>query len=194
MYPNRRHTSDRAGRGRLRALVLGITLLLLFTASVGGTLAFLTTQTAPVVNTFQPSHISCEVTEQFDGTVKSSVNVRNTGDTTAFLRVRLVTYRVNAQGQRIGGTAQIPAFTPGENWLKIDDCYYYAHPVAPGKSPASPLIGAEGIRLTDYIDADGGRQVIEVIAEAIQSEPTSAVQQAWGVTIREGSVTASAGA
>ncbi|MGN1249519.1 MAG: hypothetical protein ACI4XW_05515 [Candidatus Spyradocola sp.] len=194
MYPNRRHTSDRAGGGRLRALVLGLSLLLLLTASVGGTLAFLTTQTAPVVNTFHPSQVSCEVTEQFDGTVKSNVSVRNTGDTPAFLRVRLVAYRVNAQGQRIGGTAQIPAFTPGENWFKIEDCYYYALPVAPGESPATPLIGAEGIRLTDYTDADGGRQVVEVIAEAIQSEPASAVQQAWGVTIREGSVTAPAGA
>ena len=41
-----------------------------------------------------------------------------------------------------------------------------------------------------YDDADGGKQVIEVMAEAIQSEPAEAVGEAWGVTISSGSVTA----
>ena len=34
-----------------------------------------------------------------------------------------------------------------------------------------------------YTDADGGRQVIEVIAEAIQSVPTSVVKEYWNVTV-----------
>lgn len=39
-----------------------------------------------------------------------------------------------------------------------------------------------------YTDADGGKQVIEVMAEAIQAEPARAVGEAWGVTITEGNV------
>ena len=31
-----------------------------------------------------------------------------------------------------------------------------------------------------YTDADGGKQVIEVMAEAIQSVPEDAVKAAWG--------------
>ena len=32
-----------------------------------------------------------------------------------------------------------------------------------------------------YTDVDGGKQVIEVMAEAIQSQPDDAVRQAWGI-------------
>ena len=37
------------------------------------------------------------------------------------------------------------------------------------------------IQLKDpYMDADGGRQAIDVMAEAIQSVPEAAVKEAWG--------------
>lgn len=173
-----------------RAITLLIALLLFSALAVGGTVAWLTANATPVKNTFTPSHVACSVTEEFDGTTKSNVNVTNTGDTEAYIRVKLVTYRVNAQGQHIGGTAEIPAFTPGTNWVKSGDYYYYTLPVAAGAAPANPLIGASGIALTEYTDADGGMQAIEVMAEAIQSQPAEAVGSSWGVTISQGSVTA----
>ena len=43
--------------------------------------------------------------------------------------------------------------------------------------------GSSGIELQSYTDADGGRQVIEVIAEAIQSVPASVVADKWKVTV-----------
>ena len=43
--------------------------------------------------------------------MKSDVNVKNTGDIDAFIRVKLVTYRTNDAGQHIGGTAALPQFT-----------------------------------------------------------------------------------
>ena len=157
-------------------------LVLLLTMMVGGTLAYLTIQTNPVVNQFTPSHVSCTVTESFDGTTKSNVNVKNDSDINAYIRVKLVTYRVNAADQHIGGTATIPPFTPGTGWVEHGGYYYYTLPVAPGEKPASDLIGTTGIILAgSYPDADGGKQVIEVMAEAIQSVPASAVESAWGV-------------
>lgn len=162
-------------------------LVLLLTMMVGGTLAYLTIQTSPVVNQFTPSHVSCTVKEDFDGKTKSNVNVRNDSDINAYIRVKLVTYRVNDQGQHIGGTATIPTFTPGSGWVEHGGYYYYTQPVAPGASPAANLIGS--IELTEsYTDADGGKQVIEVMAEAIQSVPATAVQNSWGVTITPGKV------
>lgn len=89
-----------------------LTLVLLALALTGATLAYLITHTDPVPNRFTPAHVSCNVTEDFDGTTKKNVNVTNTGDIDAYLRVKLVTYRVNDDGQHIGGTAAIPAFTP----------------------------------------------------------------------------------
>lgn len=181
----RGHKSRKTG-----ALLLS--LLLLVGVAIGGTVAYLMTRTNPVQNTFTPSHVACQVTENFDGTTKSNVNVTNTGDTEAYIRVRLVTYRVNDQKQHIGGVAEIPSFTLGENWVKYGDYYYYTLPVVPGDKPATNL--TDSMTLTgSYTDADGGKQVIEVMAEAIQSKPAEAVRSSWGVTITQGSVSAYSG-
>ena len=167
-----------------RAITLLIALLLFSALAVGGTVAWLTANTGNVANTFTPSNVACSVTENFDGTTKSNVNVTNIGDTEAYIRVKLVTYRVNDDGQHIGGTATIPTFTPGKGWVKYGEYYYYTKPVAAnGGTPANPLIGEPGIALIKYDDADGGKQAIEVMAEAIQSKPKDAVESSWNVTV-----------
>lgn len=174
---------------RLNALLLSMVLLV--TVAIGGTLAYLVTQDEPITNTFTPSFVTCKVTETFDedSGEKKEVNVQNTGDTDAYIRVRLVTYRTNAAGQHIGGTATIPEFTPGTNWVEYGDYYYYTLPVKPNEKPTTDLISS--ITLTqNYADSDGGNQAIDVMAEAIQSGPAEAVGTAWGVSISQGSVTA----
>ena len=177
-----------APRRRGRATAMLLATVMLFALAVGGTIAWLIDKDSPLVNTFDPSKVTCEVQEKFDGKVKSDVNVKNTGDIYAFIRVKLVTYRTNDAGQHIGGTAEIPDFTPGEGWVKYGDYYYYTQPVAPNAKPATNLISS--ITLTDsYTDADGGMQAIDVMAEAIQSVPADAVRQAWGVSIAPNSVT-----
>lgn len=187
--------SDRCSKKRHSGFRVGAMLLatLLLTALViGGTVAYLTDKSRSVTNTFEPSHVACEVTENFDGTTKTNVNVKNTGETNAYIRVKLVSYRVNAAGHHIGGEAKIPAFALGENWVENNGYYYYTLPVKAGEVPAANL--TDSITLTgSYNDADGGKQVIEVMAEAIQAGPEQAVGQAWGVSIAQGSVTAYAG-
>ena len=176
--------------GRLTAMVIATALLLAL--AISGTVAWLTTKDKPITNTFNPSKVACEVTESFNGTVKSSVNVKNTGDIDAYIRVKLVTYRTNEQGQHIGGTAELPEFTPGAGWVDYNGYYYYTKPVAPNAQPEKALIDSIELKAS-YDDADGGRQAIDVMAEAIQSVPAQAVGEAWGVTISEGSVTAYSG-
>ena len=177
---------SRRYRGKKPALLI-VALALILTVAVGGTVAYLTTKTDSKINTFTPSQVSCEVKENFDGEKKTNVNVTNTGDIDAYLRVKLVTYRVNDDGQHIGGTAAIPAFTPGDGWVKYGDYYYYTYPVAPGQQPETPLI--DSLTLTgSYNDADGGKQALEIMAEAIQSAPEEAAGQAWGVPITPGRV------
>lgn len=176
----------RRGTKRLSTLLLSV--ILMVTIAVGGTVAYLVTQDKPITNTFTPSHVNCEVTENFNGTVKSNVNVTNIGDTDAYIRVKLVTYRVNQDGQHIGGTATIPQFNPGTNWVKYGGYYYYTLPVKPNEQPTSDLISS--ITLDGpYTDADGGKQVIEVMAEAIQSAPAEAIGRSWGVRITQDHVT-----
>lgn len=177
-------------KGRLTAMVIATAVLLAL--AIGGTVAWLSTKGDPIINTFNPSEVACKVTESFNGTVKSNVNVKNTGDTEAYIRVKLVTYRTNDDGQHIGGTAEIPAFTPGTGWVSYGGYYYYTKPVAPNGSPENALISS--ITLTgSYNDADGGHQAIDVMAEAIQSGPAQAVGEAWGVSITPGNVIAYSG-
>ncbi len=172
-----------------KAIVLIIAVVLLLGVAVAGTLMYLVSKTASVTNTFDPAHVSCEVQENFDKTVKKNVNVKNISDIDAYLRIKLVTYRVNGDGEQIGGTATIPEFTPGDGWFEKDGFYYYNKPVAPDGKPAADLIGDNGITLVEYTDADGGRQVVEVIAEAIQSVPASVVVDNWHVTLDADGVT-----
>lgn len=182
--PRRRRRRNRSKTGTLL-----LSLLLIVTMAVGGTVAYLATHSGLIQNSFKPSFVDCEVKESFNGTTKSEVNVQNTGDTEAYIRVKLVTYRVNDKGQHIGGVAEIPGFEPGTNWKEFGGYYYYTLPVSPGEKPKADLISS--ITLTgSYDDVDGGKQVIEVMAEAIQSGPADAVGQSWGVSISEGSVTA----
>ncbi|MDO5593872.1 MAG: hypothetical protein Q4G01_03530 [Eubacteriales bacterium] len=176
------------GRGRLAMMVLSIVLLL--GVAIGGTIAWLSTKTTSVTNTFTPAKVTCEVTEDFneDTGVKTNVNVKNAGNIAVYIRVKLVTYRTNDARQHIGGTAELSKFTPGENWVEYGKYYYYTLPVAPGGKPAANLADSMTLEKS-YKDADGGKQALDVMAEAIQSEPKKAVGEAWGVTITRNSVT-----
>ena len=134
MYYEKNESNNKKRRLRIKktALPLLLTFLLIAISITGITLAYLATQTSEIKNIFNPSAVTCQVEETFDGTTKTNVNVKNTGDTEAYIRVKLVTYRVNAAGQQIGGTAEIPDFTPGAGWvLYTDGFYYYTLPVAP---------------------------------------------------------------
>lgn len=173
-----RRTSGRP-TGRLAAMALATVLLLALT--IGGTVAWLTSKTSDITNTFTPSQVACAVNENFNEAtgVKSQVNVTNVGDTDAFIRVRLVTYRTNDSKLHIGGAAEVPVFAPGNGWVKYGDYYYYTKPVAPGEMPENALIESIPLKM-EYQDADGGHQAMDVMAEAIQSQPEAAVKEAWG--------------
>lgn len=195
MYNGKYNAKVRKNRKVAMTTVI-VSLILVLTLSVGGTIAYLTANTDTVVNEFTPSTVACEVTEEFDGTYKSNICVKNTGDTDVYVRLKLVCYRVNDEGERIGGEAdyELPDDANlGDGWrpeLLFDDYgfrteyFYNTIPVKPGKSTA-PLY-TTGIILQEYEDADGGKLAIDVIAEAIQSEPASAVYDAWGIDMTKG--------
>lgn len=160
---------------RLTAMILAtVTLLAL---AIGGTVAWLNAKTDPVVNSFSYGKITTEIEEKFGNNVKENVAAKNTGTADAFIRIKLVSYRTNGEGQRIGGAAPLQQFKLGDNWVKYGDYYYYTLPVTPNYSTG---ILVDRIELMTYNDADGGYQSIDVMAEAIQSTPEQAVKDAWG--------------
>lgn len=172
LYGGRSHNGKRS----LAAL---IALVLIICVAVGGTIAYIVTQTNSVENKFTPADVKIEIHETFDGTDKSSITVQNVNDAKnvpCYIRVKLVSNMQDDKGN-VTGSAEINTFALGENWFKGNDgCYYYKDVVAVGDSTANLLATGATIRL-----AEG--QVVEVLAEGIQATPIDAVKAAWGEAI-----------
>lgn len=167
--------------------ILIISLALLCMAGIGGTLAYLLDATDPVVNTFTPAKVDITIYESKDETTKSDIKITNSSDNdavTAFVRAKLVTYWTDIVD---GKETVIPA--PSEDiakkaggelitangWFEVNGIYYYDSPVAPG---ASTKVMANPITIT----LSAGSTIkcyIDVLAEAIQAEPTTAVEESW---------------
>lgn len=166
-----RHAKSNAKK---KSLTVVIALALIVCLAVGGTVAFLTDITPAIKNIFNPANVEIKVDEAFDNNVKSRIQVKNIGDTDAYIRVNLVTY-YEEDGAVIPGTPALE-FTLNDAWVKIGDYYYHKAPVAEGKLTADLLADDSKIQLEE-------NQVVYVLAEGIQSVPTKAVTEAWGVTV-----------
>ena len=159
----------------IRITVLAVSLVLF-----GTVLAYMFRQTEYLDNEFTPANVSCSVVEEFDGVQKASIRVQNTGNIDAYLRVRLVSYWVDADGNIVAKPSELPEITPASGWIKgANNTYYYRTPVAP--SNLSETLLSAPIILEK--DENGYLQVVEVFAEAIQSKPLGAVTDSWGVNI-----------
>lgn len=178
---------NRAGRMGGAGLLL-VSVLMILLGTIGGTMAFVTAKTEPIRNRFRVATVSCEVEEAFDGKTKTGIVVKNTGTARVYTRVKLVSYRVDEKGERIGGLAEIPEFSLGTGWRREGkDTYYYRYPLGwsgegeDARIETQDLIAPDSrIDLRRYPEEDGGgRQVIEVLAEVIQSRPKRAVADAW---------------
>lgn len=183
-----------APRGMKRSLVLVVSLLALLLVVAGGTLAWLTAQDS-VSNTFTPAHVTCDVVEKFDGTTKKDVTIKNTSDIPVYIRASIVVtwkdYSGNVYGQLpVADTDYTISY--GTDWTQQGDYWYCTSPVAVGDTNGT-LISSCTVKAGATPPGDDYKLSVEIIAEAIQSQPARAVQQAWGVTISGGNVTANGG-
>lgn len=174
----------RAGARMNRTAVLLVAIILLISTAVGTTVAFLTTKTEPVKNTFEYAKVSCEVTEWDDMYARRCVQVRNTGTIDAYIRATYVVNWVDASGRITASDPAGYSYTltenPDSSWTKGEDGYfYYLTPVAPNDSTPGSLLTCTAT----YPDNPEYTLSVEILAEAIQSTPESAVAEAWGVTV-----------
>ncbi len=173
---------------KYRILLFSAIAVALALLNVSASLAFLSAKTQKgAVNTFTYTPKKIIVQEDFNGTVKKNVTVKNDSADTVYVRVMLTSHRVNSDGDRIGGDAKVPSsFTLGNGWFSQGDgIYVYSKPVAANSSPANPLIGSDGITLKEYTDDDGGKQVIDVLAQSITAASKDAVKEKWNVNVSD---------
>lgn len=155
---------------------------------------------AEAQSNFTPAVVTCAVREKVNGaevtgsaafgSVKSDITAENTGSTTVFLRLRLSACCVDGTGKVTGTPSALPKITLRQNWLDAGDgLYYYALPVEPRQSTT---VLCEPMRMETSVSPTGAAvyQQITVLAEAVQALPGNAAQEAWGVTVKNGRITA----
>lgn len=184
MYKGKRHNGSRTG-GKYIALL--VSLVLVLSAAIGGTLAWLIDKTDKVNNQFTPSEVTTKVEETFNGNVKSNVKIKNTGDTEAYIRAAVVVTWQDASGnishkKPVAGADYNITF-PGNNWELAADGYYYY------KLPVKSVAEDETNCMTEVLFTDcspvAGRApegyflTVEVLSSGIQSVPAKVVTEQW---------------
>lgn len=184
---------------RIKHLLIAAAALCI-AAAAGLTLAFMFKKTEKI-NRFVPAEVSCAVREKLDnnevagtaavGGEKADIRVVNTGNVKEFIRLRMVSYYVDSNGDIAGTVAsQYPNLTLKSGWIAgANHTYYFRYPVEPGET-TEILCEPFTLGQTQLENGNTVYQVIELIAEAIQAEPVSAVQEAWGVTVINNTITA----
>ena len=174
-----------------KTLLLLISVAVLLLGTVGVTMAYLTTKTDPIENTFTPAEVGVEVTDHFetvDGKkVKKDVTITNTEDVDVYVRVAVVANWVDAEGNCVphwidDGNGGLKAWNvldelsvDTEVWTKNGNYYYSKNPVKVGNDVElldsyTPSVGPA---TADHLE-------MQIIAQAIQAEPTTAASEAWG--------------
>ena len=174
--------SGRHGIRMNRTAVLLIAVILLISTAVGSTVAFLATKTEPVENSFEYANVSCKVTQNCD-TDGSIVQVKNTGTISAYIRAAVVANWMDVDGNIAASVPEEYSYDltcSSGSWAQgKDGFFYYLLPVAPGAL-------TEGSLLTCTVTCPEDPEYtlsVEVLAEAIQSTPASAVNEAWSAAV-----------
>ena len=161
-----------------RTAVLLIAVILLITTAVGSTAAFLVTKTGPVEESFAYAQVSCQVTRS-----GSALAVKNTGTAQAYIRASYAVNWLDGDGYIVAAVPENYSCDLAENpqgaWVDGGDGYfYYPYPVDPGgETPSLLTCSVSRPEDPEYTLS------VEVVAEAIQSTPAEAAEEAWGVTV-----------
>ena len=169
----------------VKPLTLLLSLLLIFGMVVSGSLAYLFVYTSTLNNTFSEVGVSCLIEESFNHTVKSSVTVKNTGDIDAWIRVALVPTWENDSKQAVNQKVNeddLSISINSSSWFKGTDGYYYCRDkISPNNS--TPELLASAITVNS---SAGYHMDLQVLCEAIQSEPDTTVTSVWPVKVSSG--------
>lgn len=162
------------------AIISVIAVTVIF--AVGGSLAWLHSETNEIANTLNKVKVSCEVDESFVNGIKSDVKIKNTGDIDAFIRVSLVYSWQDEDGNIVALPSSIEDFDIDINstdWFMASDGYYYFKSRVPSQGLTENLINSATVNtLSDGYKA-GYNMNLQIICEAIQALPDTTVETVW---------------
>ncbi len=192
--------------GSKKRLIISITAFcILFTVlSVGIVMAFISDTTEPVKNEFVPAKVTCEVLEEFDGISKGDVRVKNTGDTSVYMRAVVVATWVKTDEN--GNTvthSQVPRlrtdfvieegdgdnytdYVANTHWVKgRDGFWYHLNPIQVGQESCILIKDCFAVSPRPDDAPEGYELSVEIVATAIQANPSKAVKEAWDSSVAD---------
>ena len=164
-----------------------LSIFLILSLAVSGTLAYIVARTDNVNNQFEPSYVTCQVNANNDDTF----DVTNTSDIDAYIRAAIVVNWMDDQGNVRGISPKASDYSLTVNatdWWKDTKTgyYYYKYSVVPA-GVTEDLITSYG--LAAGVTAPSGYELcVEVVAEAIQADGDTdngavpAYRNAWGIS------------
>ena len=158
-----------------KTVLLLTAVALLLTVAVGGTIAYLTTSTGTVENVFESASVPIEITEDFDGTEKKNVCVKNNGNVDAYIRATYVINLVGNDGVKPISESDCSIQLNTSDWTESGGYYYYTKDggkVAPGASTNALIVSC---KLKDGVVLPTGYTLqVEVLAQSIQADGMNA--------------------
>ena len=183
--PEEKKSDKRKAKGKLRRKSVSFLVILVIAviAASSATIAFIVDKTAPATNVFTKGSVTNTVIETFEDNVKNDVSIKNTGNTTAYIRAEVLVNYVSDDGNiyAVSPTENVDytiIYTTDTSWKKgTDGFWYYIKPVAANEN-TSVLIN-EAKASDGALLPDGYSLSVEIIASSIQASPASAVTSSW---------------
>ena len=186
-------TYSRKPKRSIKPFLIAFCVCILACAAVSGSLAWLISAPGPVVNEFIPGEVTIQVDETFDDehTTKQNVSIKNTGNVPAYIRVALVPAWVDDEGNiaakpaslKLNDDCNIAWGKDGSgyeaDWFIGSDGFYYCKTVIEPGASTPILIKSCTVKGEEHeYDFE-----LQVIASAVQSLPTSTVEEVWPVVV-----------
>lgn len=163
--------TKRIQRMKRKSLLLVAGILLLLTVAIGGTIAYIVTNTDSMVNTFEPGKVPIEINEAFNGTMKSDVTIKNKGNVPAYIRAKVVVTWKDKAGNVSATPVTASDYSISYNetdWTNVDGFWYYKNAVNPEASTQALIYGCSKTEAAN--PPEGYDLSVEIIAESIQAE------------------------
>lgn len=177
-------------RRKPRTLILSIILIL--SLAVSGTLAYIVARTDNVQNQFEPAFVTCRVNANNDNTF----DVTNTGNVDAYIRAAIAVNWMDEQGNVRGIAPSSSDYKLTVNavdwWQDTGTGYYYYKDSVIPDGVTSDLVTSFGVAANVTVPT-GYVLSVEVVAEAIQADGDTdnggvpAYQNAWDISSISGS-------
>lgn len=172
-----------------RAVLLVLSVALILSVSIGGTLAYLIRETESKTNTFIPGDVTTSTEETFDNNVKTDVFVKNADGIEklpVYVRAKIVFNWIDKDGETVLSEPvnmdSLEIDWVGENgnsdWKKVGDYYYYQQVLQPGAQTSNLIKRCLPKDKAGPVDA---RLQVTILTQSIQAYQTkAAVEAAWG--------------